>query len=140
MMARADRLYLDRDLANLARLNDWLAGLFDRAETPAELAGDMKLCLNEAVTNVISYGDSGTRPLQITVSVRVQADSIAAIVEDNCAVFDPTADDGANPITGLEDARIGGFGISLIRSTAASMRWQPLDTKGNRLTLICGRV
>ena len=131
-------LRLTRDSAGIARLNGLLADLFATAGTDAAVAGDLKLCLNEAVANVMAHGETAGDPLRIDIRLTAAAASARAVVEDNCAPFDPLARPAAAPITGLDDVQVGGFGILLIRETAQAVVWEPLGPAGNRLTLVCG--
>jgi anti-sigma regulatory factor (Ser/Thr protein kinase) len=131
-------LRLTRAGDDIVRLNAVLADLFAGAGTEPAVAGDMKLCLNEALANVMAYGETAGEPLRIDVRVSAGGGTVRAVVEDNCALFDPLAQPPARPITGLEDAQVGGFGIALIRDTARDVLWEPLGHRGNRLTLVCG--
>lgn len=131
-------LRLGRDAEGIVRLNALLAELFAAAGTDPAVADDLKLCLNEAVANVMSYAEPPEGPLQIDIDLAVGPDSAHAVVADNGQPFDPLAHPGARPITGLADAQVGGFGIALLRQTARELRWETPDGHGNRLTLVCG--
>lgn len=137
-MASTATLRLTSASEGIARLNGLLADLFAGAGTDATVAGEIKLCLNEAVANVMTHGETGGERLRIDVRLRIGAAGAEAVVEDNCALFDPLSHPLAPPITGLADAQVGGFGIALIRETARRVLWEPLGTRGNRLTLVCG--
>lgn len=137
-MAVTATLRLSRASDDIVRLNAVLADLFAGAGTDAAVAGDMKLCLNEALANVMAYGETAGEPLRIDVRVSARGGTVRAVIEDNCALFDPLAQPPARPITGLDDAQVGGFGIALIRETARDVLWEPLGRSGNRLTLVCG--
>lgn len=132
-------LHLTRAVEGITTLNERLVDLFAQAGTAETVAADMKLCLNEAVANIMSYGETGSdEALRIDLRLEASETAARALVEDNCALFDPLASPVAQPMTGLEDAQIGGFGIDLIRSTAREVRWEPLGPIGNRLTLGSG--
>ena len=139
-MAATATLRLTRASEDIARLNGLLADLFARAGTDPTVAGDLKLCLNEAVANVMAHGETAGDPLRIDVRLRIGTGGALAVVEDNCTLFDPLSRPKAQPITGLDDAQVGGFGIALIRDTARTVIWEPLGSRGNRLTLACGET
>lgn len=131
-------LCLDRDLAGIDRLNGLLAEVLAAARTEPSVGDDIKLCLNEAVANVMAYGEPPGEPLRIDIAITAGAGFAHAVVEDNARPFDPLSHPVAQPITGLADAQVGGFGIALIRQTAQEVRWEAPGGHGNRLTLVCG--
>lgn len=137
-MPVAASLRLGRDAGGIVRLNDLLAEVFATAGTDPAVADDLKLCLNEAVANVMSYGEPPAGELWIEIGLLAAADAARAVIEDNGQPFDPLSHPIARPITGLADAQVGGFGIALIRQTAREVRWEPATGTGNRLTLVCG--
>ncbi|WP_306117612.1 MULTISPECIES: ATP-binding protein [unclassified Roseitalea] len=131
-----DRLTLDADPAALARLNDWLAARFSEAGLAPAVAADMKLCLNEAVTNTICHGFDDPAGARIAVELQAGPRRAVALVTDNGRPFDPLAAPLAAPIESLRSAQIGGFGIKLMRDTASALHYERVgDT--NRLRIEC---
>ena len=133
----AARLQLDADLAEVARLNDWLAGIAAAADVPGAAAEAAKLCLNELVANVILYGYPDGRAGRIEVSVAPEAGALRVTLEDDGIAFDPLAAPVSAPLDGLADDRIGGFGIKLFREAARSAAYERSEGR-NRLTFTCG--
>jgi anti-sigma regulatory factor (Ser/Thr protein kinase) len=133
----AARLQLDADLAEVARLNGWLAGIVAEAGAPKAVAEAAKLCLNELVANVILYGYPDGRAGRIEVSVAPEAGALRVTLEDDGIAFDPLAAPEAAPLDGLADDRIGGFGIKLFREAAHSAAYERSEG-WNRLTFVCG--
>lgn len=132
----AARLDLRADLAEIARLNEWLSVQFSTAKLGADVAADMKLCLNEAVANIISYGELGDRAF--TCGLEVSADHAKAVLDDPGIAFDPLARADAVAMDGLETARIGGFGIRLIKETASALAYEYANGR-NLFTIVCGQ-
>lgn len=132
-------LRLGSDLSEVARLNDWYAGEVAGAGVPPDLAGDLKLCLNEAVANVLSYafeGDDAPAAPEVEVRLLLSPCRASAEVIDNGFAFDPLSRPRAAPLTDLATAGIGGFGITLIRETAAEVRYRRAEGR-NHLTMVC---
>lgn len=129
-------LRLRPELAQISILNDWLDAGARRAGLDIGVAGDIKLCLNEAVANIISYGAPGVGSPEIAVDLELSADRALAVVADNCPAFDPLAYPEPAKIHGLDNARIGGFGISIMRSTATALGYARVEG-GNRLSIEC---
>lgn len=128
---------LAADLAEVARMNVWLHDLAREAAMPDRLRDDIKLCLNEAVANIIMHGIAGDGPLEIRLDLAVSATGARAVLADTARAFDPLAHPEPAKITSIETAQVGGFGISLIRATAGELSYARADGR-NVLTLVCG--
>jgi serine/threonine-protein kinase RsbW len=133
----AERLQLASDLAEVARLNGWLAGVMAAASPPDEVAEAVKLCLNELVANVILYGYPDGRVGQIGVSVSPEAGAMSVVLEDDGIAFNPLDLPEAPPLSGLDDDRIGGFGIKLFRESVRSASYERSGGR-NVLSFVCG--
>ena len=133
----AARLQLAADLAEVARLNAWLADAVAGAGVPEAAAQAAKLCLNELVANVILYGYPDGRAGRIELSLAAEAGALRVTLEDDGIPFDPLAAPEAAPLAGLEDDRIGGFGIKLFRESAHSAVYER-SGGWNRLAFTCG--
>lgn len=117
------------DLAEVARLNAWLRDALGGVDEA--LASDLKLCLNEAVANAIGY--SGASQVQVLLNLGAK---VTAELRDDGAPFDPTSAPLPDPLSNLETAAIGGFGLKLIRETASALTYT--RTQGwNVLTITC---
>lgn len=128
---------LGADLAEVARLNDWLHDVAREAGMPDSLRDDIKLCLNEAVANIIMHGTADRGALQIHLAVDASATGVRATLADTAHPFNPLDHPEPEKITSVETARIGGFGISLIRATAQELSYARTDSR-NVLTITCG--
>lgn len=135
-MALQRRLALAPDPAEVTRLNAWLDDAFAAAGTVPTVAGDLKLCLNEAVANVIGYAFDAVTSPEIDIEIGLSADRAIAVVTDNGRAFDPLSRPSREKLTSLEDAEIGGFGIHLIRDFASALSYQRIGNR-NRLTITC---
>lgn len=134
----AASLCLSREIAGIERLNGLLREVFARAGTVRSVSDDLKLCLNEAVANVMTHGRTAlSATLRIDVHLIAAETRATAYIDDNCVHFDPLRHPLRAPMNGLRRARIGGFGIALIRATASDLRWQALGDNGNRLSIVC---
>ena len=131
------RLSLASDFSEVTRLNDWLDEAFVEAGVAPGAAEDLKLCLNEAVANTMLYAFSDEADPQIEVEIRLDATSASAVLTDNGIAFDPLVLPEREKPTDLESAKIGGFGVQLIRQTASSVDYQRVDGQ-NRLHIVCG--
>lgn len=131
MSARID---LGCSLGEISRLNAWLAERFAEAGLSEKPAGNIKLCLNEAVTNTISYGFADGDDAEISVELDIGDDIAVVTLVDNGVAFDPLSVPEATKITDLETAQIGGFGVKLMRELSSSIAYEYADGR-NRLTM-----
>ena len=133
----AQDLQLAASLSEVARMNDWLAGVFADTALPEDVAQAAKLCLNELVANVIVHGYPDGREGRIDVRLDARDGALAVTLADDGIAFDPLAAPLAEAMTGLDDARIGGFGIKLFRESSHSARYERSGGR-NILRFVCG--
>lgn len=131
-----ETLSLPPSLDALRQLNDWYADQIARHGIAEPLAGNMKLCLNELVTNTVSYGFADTPAPRLSVTLVAQDGALQAEIVDNGTPFDPLAAEPAAPMDGIDTLQIGGFGIKLVRETASDLSYAR-EAGENRLTVIC---
>lgn len=131
------RISLAPEISEVSRLNDWLDQAFAESAAPTEACADLKLCLNEAVTNTILYGYADQPAPKLDIEIKLDGRAAAALVTDNGIAFDPLDHPGREKPTDLETAEIGGFGVQLIRQTADIVEYQRSGGE-NRLRIVCG--
>jgi serine/threonine-protein kinase RsbW len=127
-------LTLSQAWLEIGRLAEW----FDREERalaiPARLAHAVRLCLEEAVDNLINYTSVTAEGPRIEIELGWQGDTLVAVVEDHGPPFDPRTVPAFAPAKNLETMQVGGWGVHLIRSYASEIDYTP-SPDGNRLTL-----
>jgi serine/threonine-protein kinase RsbW len=128
------RLTLSRGRLEIGRLAEWL----DREERalaiPTRLAHAVRLCLEEAVGNLINYTSVTAEGPRIDIELDWQGEALVAVVEDYGPPFDPRNVPAFSPPKDLETMQSGGWGVHLIRSYATKLEYATGPT-GNRLTL-----
>ena len=122
------------NLAELRRMSEWLVQAARSFALPPERISELELCANEAVTNVISYAYD--RPERHTIALRLRraADGVSLEIEDDGRPFDPLSATLPAAPASLDDAKIGGAGLKLIRGMMAACHYQRRNDK-NILTL-----
>jgi serine/threonine-protein kinase RsbW len=116
----------------------WLESIGERERWPARLAFKLSLCLDEALSNIVMHGfppgDGGPPQPRISLTVLHGDQTIAIDIADNGLPFDPTQRESPELSTTLDDARIGGHGLRLMRHYLQSIEYRR-DTGWNRLRL-----
>lgn len=122
---------------DIARASAWLADLAAREGWPDPQRFALELSLEEALTNIVSYAfsEGGAEP-EITVECRrLPGGHVELIVIDNGIAFDPTTIAEPEVASSLEEARIGGHGVQLMRHFLESLSYSREGGK-NRLVLV----
>jgi anti-sigma regulatory factor (Ser/Thr protein kinase) len=115
-------------------MTDWILAVCKEFGLSNRSAFALQLCLDEAVANIIEHGEGNARAREIVVSVVSHSAEIVLIVEDDGGPFDSTKVAAPQRRESLDDARVGGLGIHLIRQFASSVEYQRKDGR-NRLRL-----
>ena len=108
-------LCMSNDIEELNKLEPFLNGIFERENLDMSMLPQIDLALEEAVTNIIMYaypeGEKGTAEL----TVEVADGQISATLIDCGTPFNPLQQQEANLDVSLEERKIGGLGIHLIK-------------------------
>jgi len=94
-----------------------------------------ELVFEEIVDNIVSHGAVGGRELDVRVTLESRPDSIVLTFEDNGVPFDPRGRTDPQPPKSLEEAKIGGFGLMLVRRAASSLDYERTATGRNQVTV-----
>jgi serine/threonine-protein kinase RsbW len=100
-----------------------------------QLLGDLRLVVDEAVTNIIIHGYQGQGgPVELELSL--QANDVIVRIRDQAPAFDPegVADPALN--TALAERQPGGMGIFLMKQMMDTVAFSPLAGGGNELRLV----
>jgi anti-sigma regulatory factor (Ser/Thr protein kinase) len=118
-MTPSEHFYpLGPDLSDVLRMNDWLDDLMSAHGVPPARAGEVKVCLDEAVTNVLSYAFDTPERALADLKLTLSAGEIVAELRDGGRPFDPLAAPLSEVAEDLADAQVGGLGIRIIRELA----------------------
>jgi anti-sigma regulatory factor (Ser/Thr protein kinase) len=120
---RLERLTLKRELAELDRLAAWVKAVEQRIGLPPAVTFALELCLEEAVANIIMYGNAGDHG-DIAITLEQASGGLLARIEDDGWQFDPTSAARRVPPQSLDDAKVGEVGIHLMRTFATDMRYE----------------
>ncbi|MDI4665234.1 ATP-binding protein [Xanthobacter autotrophicus] len=125
---------------DITKATGWLGALAEAEAWPQATRFALELSLEEALTNVVSYGfrDSDAVPRIRIECHRLPEGRIAVRLIDNGVPFDPTTIAEPEVPASIEDARIGGHGIQLMRNFLESLAYAR-EGGENHLTLVAGR-
>ena len=130
-----NRISLNPTASEVARFNAWFDQKCVESGIESNLGADLKLCLNEVLANLISYGFKDTPDPTTIVEIKLQPGRASATVTDNGSYFDmrkwqvPKDRD-------LMTGEPGGFGIALINERATRL-FSTRIGELNHLVVVC---
>jgi anti-sigma regulatory factor (Ser/Thr protein kinase) len=119
--------------AGLRQAADDVRRTLDASDLPARARYNLELVFDEIVANIIRHG--GVAPAaEIEAEVELTAHEAILTFEDSGAPFDPRQHPEPAP-RDLDDTRVGGFGLMLVRKAAGHIDYQRTEQQRNRLTV-----
>jgi anti-sigma regulatory factor (Ser/Thr protein kinase) len=98
---------------------------------PEPIAYKFNLALDETLTNAISYAFADGGRHQIDVRVENRDGYLTATVSDDGAPFDPLSQPPADVHAAVEDRKIGGLGIHLLRTLMDTVEYRRRDGRNH---------
>ncbi len=116
---------LRHDRADLRRLLEWIDGRIEALSLGPTAAHAVRLCLEEAVLNIVMHNDPPADPAAaIRVWLGRRGGQLRASVADNVAPFDPLSVPAPPRAENLAAAAIGGLGIPIMRRFSKAMEYR----------------
>lgn len=117
-----------------------LAGFLRASGVPERTVGRAELLLEELVANVISHGElAAPKSAALSLEAEIEPDGACRLTfEDPGRPFDPVSAGLPGQPSRLEEARIGGLGLVLLRRMARELIYLRLPDGRNRLTFWIG--
>jgi serine/threonine-protein kinase RsbW len=100
-----------------------------------DVAGDLVLAVNEAVTNVMLHGYED-RPAALTVCVEADGGDLLVRLIDDAPHFDPTAVPPPDINLPLEDRPLGGLGVHMMRQLTDELIYRVNSDGRNELIFV----
>ncbi|HVN84035.1 MAG TPA: ATP-binding protein [Candidatus Binatia bacterium] len=111
-------------LAELERVGHAIAEFGTEHAVSSKALFEINLAVDELLTNTISYGYDGDAEHEIIVRLCLQADELLIEVEDDGRPFDPLTVDAPAVDQSLEDRRVGGLGVFLVRKVMDELAYR----------------
>jgi serine/threonine-protein kinase RsbW len=97
------------------------------------------LVFEEIVGNIVRYGARQDGELRVELSVEISAGRVLMRFEDDGVPFDPCGRSAAPVPRTLAEAPDGGFGLTIVRSVASSMRYERAADQNRLLVTLPAR-
>jgi serine/threonine-protein kinase RsbW len=131
-------LTLTESAATVRDLNDIREFLESAIQTlggSEDVAGDLVLAVNEAVTNVMLHGYDD-RPGIVSVSVEADGADIRVRLIDNAPLFNPTTVPPPDITRPLEERPLGGLGVHMMRQLTDDLSYSLTADGHNELLFV----
>ena len=92
------------------------------------------MAIDELITNIMSYGLVDRSDGEISLTVEHREAALHAEIVDNGPEFDPFSKEVHAPSGPLDERKIGGLGITLVKAVMDSLEYQ-YDGGFNRLKI-----
>jgi anti-sigma regulatory factor (Ser/Thr protein kinase) len=133
-MEGAGVLTIRSDLGEIARVSSLLEDLMAGQGFMADEILDTQLAVEEAITNIIVHGYRGGTG-EIVIRCRATEEQVEVRVEDTAPAFDPLTLPEPDLTAAVEDRKIGGLGVFLIRQVMDGIAYRR-ENKKNILVLV----
>ena len=120
-------------IQNLPELVLFLEGVLKEAETREGESFDILLAADEIFTNIASYA-YGEGSGEVEIALTINDDSITIIFTDSGIPFNPLSLQSPDITRGIDERKIGGLGIHLVREIMDAVSYLRKDGK-NILTI-----
>jgi anti-sigma regulatory factor (Ser/Thr protein kinase) len=91
---------------------------------PEEMRKAADLALEEALTNVITYGFADSKPHIVAIDFVVRGGEFVIEIRDDGTAFDPTKHPAPDLNVPADKRKIGGLGIHMIRTSMDAVEYQ----------------
>ena len=105
-------------------MTSWVAERTAAFGLSSQTAYALQLCMEEAVTNVISYAFEPGSVHEIQIRLWRDGEELFAEISDDGREFDPLAYEVPPAAKDLNSMAVGGLGIKLMRGFAGSIAYQ----------------
>jgi len=121
-----EKRLFDAAESSLVSIRDFINSWADANGLSAAISNKMAICTDEIASNVVLYSSAS----KLEISCNLQDSEITVIFSDDGRPFDPLTDSVEPDVNaGLEERKIGGLGIFLVKKMAQSVSYELVDGK-----------
>ena len=128
-------LSIKASLDNLQKVRQYINQAGERLGVSESALADLRLVVDEAVTNVIIHG-YGDLDGVVDLHIEREGDAVTIRIRDRAKAFDASHVKAPQLDTALKDRPFGGMGIFLIKKMTDEAEFLPLPGGGNEIRLV----
>ena len=126
---------LSRNLSDYLAMADEVQQLCAEHDLPKPVIFKVRLVLEELVLNLIEHA-VGSEAISIDVQLDLEPGRVVLVLEDNGAPFDPRSAPEFDKAKPLEERGPRGMGIHLVRSVAAEIDYERINSRNHLRVVI----
>jgi len=108
----------------LQELMNKLALYLKNISIPISSSRKVRLVIEELISNIIKYGYEPNSENIIEILIHQNKKSLRIEITDNARPFDPTAVRGKKVIEKIENLKIGGLGLIIVKESCSRMKYK----------------
>ena len=121
-------------IRDLSRMPELVAQFAEQQGLSEEVVFGMNVALDEMLSNIIKYGYADDAIHEIHIRLSVSGPMLVAEIEDDGQPFDPCAAGPVDVDAPLEERKVGGLSIHIVRNLMAEVGYERVDGR-NRLVM-----
>lgn len=129
------RIIVPPDIAGLADSQQRLSTFLTESGCDPRTIFKVELVVEEIAMNAIMHAGAGQLGTVIELEGSMREGRACLAIEDNGPAFDPLAAELAPLAASLDEAKIGGLGLRLVRANASALRYVRTAAGCNRLEI-----
>jgi anti-sigma regulatory factor (Ser/Thr protein kinase) len=122
-----ETLTLKNDVREVAELSNFQKSFYEKMNLEKSLARQLRLAVEEAVVNVIEYAYPADTEGYVDITMMSDGHWLKVVIDDSGVAFDPTIEKKADTTLSVEERRVGGLGIYLVRELMDSINYERID-------------
>ena len=124
------------DVKYLATVGEFIRNNAEIAGFSRQDADSIELALDELVSNAIDHGYENQSEGKVKITLGVDTDKITIILEESGRLFNPLNVKEPNKDAPIEERKIGGLGLFIVKDIMDEVYFDIIDDKIKRFTLI----
>lgn len=130
-----DELIITNQLTEVSRAATWLAGHASRLGLADRVCFSLELVVEETLTNIVNHAFEADALHDIIIRLKNSDYAVQVEIEDDGKLFNPLDVPEHLPARNLEETRVGGLGVHLIRQYTDDCQYRRVNGK-NIFTLV----
>lgn len=134
-MIQTASIVLKNDLSEIEILIERVESFSETHGIPQSISLKVAMILEELFTNTVSYGFSDNVEHEISVTLKVDADSLSVAYEDDGIPYNPFERDDPDLDASVEDRQVGGLGVYLTKVIMDYVKYYRVGDK-NKILMV----
>lgn len=130
-----EKLELPAAMPNLGKLVDFAVDFAGKRGFEGEALAEVRLAAEEAIVNVVHYAYPGTEGAVEVACRELEGGGMELVITDSGVPFDPTSLPAPDTTLPMEQRKIGGLGIFMVKKVMDEVKYARRDGR-NVLTLV----